>query len=57
MNGQSLTGSHGASLCVINPVKYGVKNPKGIGDIRFADHIKRLRDYLTVYGYRYFIGL
>jgi hypothetical protein len=56
MNGHPLTEvAHGAPLRLIIPVKYGVKNLKRIGVIRFAD--SRPPDYWAEEGYDYFIGL
>ena len=55
MNGQPITVEHGAPLRLIIPVKYGVKNLKRIGTIRFAD--ERPRDYWAEQGYDYHLGL
>ena len=37
MDGQPLTPEHGAPLRLVIPVKYGIKNLKRIGTIRFTD--------------------
>ena len=37
MDGQPLTPDHGAPLRLVIPVKYGIKNLKQIGTIRFTD--------------------
>ena len=55
MNGQPITAEHGAPLRLIIPVKYGVKNLKRIGTIRFAD--ERPPDYWAEEGYDYYLGL
>lgn len=55
MNGQPITAEHGAPIRLIIPVKYGVKNLKRIGTIRFAD--ERPRDYWAESGYDYHLGL
>lgn len=55
MNGQPITEKHGAPLRLIIPVKYGVKNLKRIGLIRFTD--ERPRDFWAELGYDYFAGL
>lgn len=55
MNGQPLTGPHGAPLRLIIPVKYGVKNLKRIGTITFQDD--RPRDFWAERGYDYHVGL
>ncbi|MCY7353269.1 MAG: molybdopterin-dependent oxidoreductase [Cytophagaceae bacterium] len=55
MNGAPLTTEHGAPLRLIIPVKYGVKNLKRIGTIRFAD--ARPRDYWAERGYDYDLAL
>jgi hypothetical protein len=54
MNGQPLTSDHGAPLRLLIPVKYGVKNLKRIGKIRFSD--ARPRDYWAENGYDYDSG-
>ncbi len=55
VNGQPITGPHGAPLRLIIPVKYGVKNLKRIGTIVFTD--ERPRDFWAERGYDYFVGL
>ena len=37
MDGRPLTPEHGAPLRLVIPVKYGIKNLKQIGTIRFTD--------------------
>jgi DMSO/TMAO reductase YedYZ molybdopterin-dependent catalytic subunit len=54
-NGQPLEDEHGAPLRLIIPVKYGVKNIKRIGLIRYTD--ARPRDYWAEQGYDWFAGL
>ena len=55
MNGQPLTDPHGAPLRLVIPVKYGVKNIKRIGSIRFTD--ERPEDYWANEGYDWYAGL
>lgn len=55
MNGQPLTGPHGAPVRLIIPVKYGVKHLKRIGKISFVD--ERPRDFWAERGYDYHVGL
>lgn len=55
MNGRPLTEPHGAPLRLIIPTKYGVKNLKRIGLIRFTSEPPR--DYWAERGYDYYIGL
>lgn len=55
MNGAPLTASHGAPLRLVLPVKYGIKNLKRIGTIRFQQ--QRPRDYWAVRGYDWYAGL
>lgn len=55
MNGQPLTQNHGAPLRLVIPVKYGVKNIKRIGKIRYAD--EKPPDYWAERGYDWFCGL
>ena len=55
MNGRPLTNEHGAPLRLVIPVKYGVKNLKRIGSIRFTD--RRPRDYWEERGYYWYAGL
>jgi len=54
-NGEPLPPEHGAPLRLVIPVKYGVKNIKRIGTIRYS----RLRpaDYWAERGYDWYIGL
>jgi DMSO/TMAO reductase YedYZ molybdopterin-dependent catalytic subunit len=55
MNGSPLNEEHGAPLRLVIPVKYGVKNIKRIGTIRYL----RLRpaDYWAERGYDWYVGL
>jgi DMSO/TMAO reductase YedYZ molybdopterin-dependent catalytic subunit len=56
MNGKPLTDiKHGSPLRLIIPVKYGIKNLKRIGIIKFSD--TRPKDYWALFGYDYFAGL
>lgn len=54
MNGQPLTQEHGAPLRLVIPVKYGVKNIKRIGVIKFTD--TRPADYWAEQGYDWYAG-
>jgi len=54
MGGQPLTTNHGAPLRLAIPVKYGIKNIKRIGRIRFTD--ERPRDYWAERGYDWYSG-
>jgi DMSO/TMAO reductase YedYZ molybdopterin-dependent catalytic subunit len=54
MDGQPLTPEHGAPLRLVIPVKYGIKNLKRIGTIRFTD--VRPADYWTERGYDWYAG-
>jgi hypothetical protein len=54
MNGEPLTAPHGAPLRLVIPVKYGIKNIKGIGTIRFTD--RRPPDYWAERGYDWYAG-
>ncbi len=54
MNGKPLTLEHGAPLRLIIPVKYGIKNIKRIGTIRFTD--KRPADFWAARGYDWYAG-
>jgi DMSO/TMAO reductase YedYZ molybdopterin-dependent catalytic subunit len=54
MNGQSLTPEHGAPLRLVIPVKYGIKNLKQVGTIRFTD--ERPPDYWAERGYDWYAG-
>jgi DMSO/TMAO reductase YedYZ molybdopterin-dependent catalytic subunit len=55
MNGQPLTPEHGAPLRLAIPVKYGIKNIKRIGTIRYTDD--RPKDYWAEQGYDWYAGL
>jgi DMSO/TMAO reductase YedYZ molybdopterin-dependent catalytic subunit len=55
MNGQPLTPAHGAPLRLVIPVKYGIKNIKRIGTIRFTN--TRPADYWAEQGYDWYAGL
>jgi hypothetical protein len=55
MNGSPLTDEHGAPLRLVIPVKYGVKNIKRIGTIRYST--PRPADYWAERGYDWYIGL
>ena len=55
MNGAPLEAIHGAPLRLVIPVKYGVKNLKCIGQIRFLD--ERPADYWAERGYDWYAGL
>lgn len=55
MNGQPLEDKHGAPLRLVIPVKYGIKNIKRIGRIRFTD--VQPRDYWYEDGYDWYAGL
>jgi len=54
MNGRPLTLEHGAPLRLAIPVKYGIKNIKRIGTIRFTD--ARPADYWAERGYDWYAG-
>lgn len=54
MNGRPLTWQHGAPLRLAIPVKYGVKNIKRIGTIRYTD--LRPADYWAEQGYDWYAG-
>jgi DMSO/TMAO reductase YedYZ molybdopterin-dependent catalytic subunit len=54
-NGGPLSQDHGAPLRLVIPVKYGVKNLKRIGTIRYAS--LRPADYWAERGYDWYIGL
>lgn len=54
-NGSPLDDEHGAPLRLVLPVKYGIKNIKRIGLIRFTN--ERPRDYWAEQGYDWFAGL
>jgi DMSO/TMAO reductase YedYZ molybdopterin-dependent catalytic subunit len=54
MNGEPLTLEHGAPLRLVIPLKYGIKNIKRIGVIRFTD--KRPADYWAERSYDWYAG-
>jgi DMSO/TMAO reductase YedYZ molybdopterin-dependent catalytic subunit len=54
MNGEPLTLEHGAPLRLVIPAKYGIKNIKRIGTIRFTD--QRPGDYWAERGYDWYAG-
>ncbi len=54
MNGQPLTGEHGAPLRLAIPVKYGIKNIKRIGLIRYTT--VQPKDYWAEQGYDWYAG-
>jgi len=54
LNGAPLTWQHGAPLRLAIPVKYGVKNIKRIGTIRYTD--VRPADYWAERGYDWYAG-
>jgi DMSO/TMAO reductase YedYZ molybdopterin-dependent catalytic subunit len=55
MNGEPLAPQHGAPLRLAVPVKYGIKNLKRIGVVRFTD--RRPADFWAEYGYDWYSGL
>lgn len=55
MNGAPLTPEHGAPLRLVTPLKYGLKNIKRIGTIRYET--SRPADYWAERGYDWYIGL
>lgn len=55
MNGKPLTPEHGAPLRLVIPVKYGIKNIKRIGVIRYTN--ERPPDYWAEAGYDWYAGL
>ncbi|MBI1756462.1 MAG: molybdopterin-dependent oxidoreductase [Fimbriimonas ginsengisoli] len=55
MNGAPLEFEHGAPLRLVIPVKYGIKNIKWLGRIRYAD--ERPKDFWAEEGYDWFAGL
>ncbi len=55
MNGAELEDEHGAPLRLVIPVKYGIKNLKRIGLIRYTD--AKPDDYWNQQGYDWFAGL
>jgi hypothetical protein len=54
-NGEPLSQEHGAPLRLVIPVKYGVKNIKRIGTIRYFN--ERPADYWAERGYDWYVGL
>jgi DMSO/TMAO reductase YedYZ molybdopterin-dependent catalytic subunit len=54
-NGKALDETHGAPLRLAIPIKYGIKNIKRIGLIRFTD--TKPGDYWAEEGYDWFAGL
>jgi DMSO/TMAO reductase YedYZ molybdopterin-dependent catalytic subunit len=54
MDGRPLEPDHGAPLRLVIPVKYGIKNLKRIGRIRFTTD--RPPDYWAERGYDYYAG-
>lgn len=54
MNGEPLTPEHGAPLRLVITAKYGIKNIKRIGTIRFTDD--RPADYWAERGYDWYAG-
>jgi DMSO/TMAO reductase YedYZ molybdopterin-dependent catalytic subunit len=54
-NGNPLEDEHGAPLRLVLPVKYGIKNIKRLGLIRWTND--RPRDYWAEQGYDWFAGL
>jgi DMSO/TMAO reductase YedYZ molybdopterin-dependent catalytic subunit len=54
MDGRPLSPEHGAPIRLVIPVKYGIKNLKQIGTIRFTD--ERPRDYWAERGYDWYAG-
>jgi DMSO/TMAO reductase YedYZ molybdopterin-dependent catalytic subunit len=54
MNGEPLTAGHGAPLRLAIPVKYGIKNIKRIGTVRFTE--ARPADYWAERGYDWYAG-
>lgn len=55
MNGKPLERDHGAPLRLVIPVKYGIKNIKRIGTLRFTD--RRPADYWAERGYDWYAAL
>jgi DMSO/TMAO reductase YedYZ molybdopterin-dependent catalytic subunit len=54
MDGRPLTPQHGAPLRLVIPIKYGIKNLKQIGTLRFTD--ERPADYWAERGYDWYAG-
>jgi len=55
MSGKPVTEEHGAPLRLCIPTKYGIKNIKQIGVIRYTN--ERPKDYWAERGYDYYAGL
>ena len=55
MYGKPLTPEHGAPLRLVTPLKYGIKNIRRIGLMKFMD--ERPEDYWAQRGYDYYAGL
>jgi DMSO/TMAO reductase YedYZ molybdopterin-dependent catalytic subunit len=55
MGGQPLTPGHGAPLLLAMPIKYGYKQIKQIGHIRYTDTCPN--DYWANLGYDWYAGL
>jgi DMSO/TMAO reductase YedYZ molybdopterin-dependent catalytic subunit len=55
MNGVPLPANHGGPLRLVIPVKYGIKNIKWIGRVRFTD--ERPADFWAEQGYDWYAGL
>jgi hypothetical protein len=55
MNGEPLSHKHGGPLRLVTVVKYGIKNIKWLGRIRFQD--ERPRDFWAEQGYDWYAGL
>ena len=55
MTGAPVTEEHGAPLRLCIPTKYGIKNIKQIGKIRYTN--ERPKDYWTERGYDFYAGL
>ena len=55
IDGKPLTAEHGAPLRLVIPTKYGIKNIKRIGNIRYTD--KKPADYWAEQGYDWYAGL
>jgi hypothetical protein len=54
IGGRPLTAAHGAPLRLAVPLKYGIKNIKRVGRVRFSD--ERPRDYWAQRGYDWYAG-
>lgn len=55
MTGEPITEEHGAPLRLCIPTKYGIKNIKQIGTIRYTN--ERPKDYWAERGYDWYAGL